>query len=143
MKKALIISVLGASIILASSTGILAKTKKSSTAKNYLTFSFFLRPASLGYKHHISGNLYATANVDYRNSTKDLEFQVGAVYFIPKKILIFRLYGGGGYQFSRNTGYQYPYVSIGTNFLFLYSEIIHPLRGGMDPQGRFGFCFKF
>ena len=143
MKKVLIISVLGAAIILASSSGAFAKTQKSSTPKNYLTLSFFLRPASLGYKHHLFDNLYATGNLDYRSSTKDLEFQVGAAYFIPRKILIFRLYGGGGYQFSRNKGYQYPYVSIGTQFFFFFSEIIHPLRGGMDPQGRFGFFFKF
>lgn len=143
MKRLFVIIFLGASIIMASSSGIIAKTHKSSSPKNYLTFSFFLRPASLGYKHHLFDNLYATGNLDYRSSTKDLEFQVGAAYFIPRKILIFRLYGGGGYQFSRNKGYQYPYVSIGTQFFFLFSEIIHPLRGGMDPQGRFGFFFKF
>ncbi|UCC38938.1 MAG: hypothetical protein JSV96_14160 [Candidatus Aminicenantes bacterium] len=143
MKKVLIISVLGACIILASSTGIFAKTVKSSSSKNYLTFSFFLRPASLGYKHYLFDNLYATGNLDYRSSTKDLEFQVGAAYFIPRKILIFRFYGGAGYQFSRNKGYQYPYVSIGTNFLFLFTEIIHPLRSDMDSKGRFGFCVKF
>jgi hypothetical protein len=143
MKKALMISFLGVSIILASSSGIFAKVHKSSAPKNYLTLSFFLRPASLGYKQHLIDNLYATTNLDYRNSTKDLEFQVGAAYFIPRKILIFRLYGGAGYQFSRNKGYQYPYLSIGTQFFFLFSEIIHPLRSGMDPQGRFGFFFKF
>jgi hypothetical protein len=143
MKKALMIIFLGVSIILASSSGVFAKAHKSSTPNNYLTLSFFLRPASLGYKQHLFDNLYATTNLDYRNSTKDLEFQVGAAYFIPRKILIFRLYGGAGYQFSRNKGYQYPYLSIGTQFFFLFSEIIHPLRSGMDPQGRFGFFFKF
>ncbi len=143
MKKILIVSVLGASIILASSSGVFAKAHKSSTPKNYLTLSFFLRPTSLGYKHHLFDNLYATGNLDYISSTKDLEFQIGAAYFIPRKILFFRLYGGAGYQFSRNRGYQYPYISIGTQFFFLFSELIHPLRSGMDPQGRFGFFFKF
>ena len=143
MKKALIIIVLGVSIILASSSEVFSKTHKSPAPKNYLTFSSFLRPTSLGYKHHLFDNLYATGNLDYRSSSKDLELQVGAAYFIPRKILIFRLYGGGGYQFSRNKGYQYPYVSIGTQFFFLFSEVIHPLRGGMEPQGRFGFFFKF
>jgi len=87
--------------------------------------------------------VYATGNLDYRQSVDDLEFQAGAVYMFPVKILIFRLYTGGGYQFSRNEGYQYPYVTVGTNFLFLFSEVIYPMETATDPKYRFGLSFKF
>jgi len=76
-------------------------------------------------------------------SVNDLEFQASAVYMFPVKILIFRLYTGGGYQFSRNEGYQYPYVTVGTNFLFLFSEVIYPMETATDPKYRFGLSFKF
>jgi hypothetical protein len=81
--------------------------------------------------------------MDYVSSASDLEFQTGALYIIPKKILIFQFYGGAGLQFSRNTGYQYPYINLGTRFLFLFSEVIHPLRHGTQPRYRFGLSFSF
>lgn len=144
MKKFLSISMLGALIILFSSSGILARSHyRRSSQKNYITFSWFLKPASLGLKLRLFSNVYATGNLDYRDSTNDLEFQTGAVYLIPRKIIIFRLYAGGGYQFSRNEGYQYPYLTVGTNFIFLFSEAIYPMESGLDPKYRFGLSFKF
>lgn len=144
MKKMLSISLLGVLIFLICASGAFARSHhRNYSPKNYLTFSWFLKPASLGLKHRLFSNVYATGNLDYRNSSNDLEFQAGAVYLIPRKIIIFRLYAGGGYQFSRNEGYQYPYVTVGTNFIFLFSEIIYPMRNGMDSKYRFGFSFKF
>lgn len=135
---------LGAFIILFSSSGMLARPHdRRSRPKNYITFSWFLKPASLGLKLRLYSNVYATGNLDYRDSTNDLEFQTGAVYLIPRKIIIFRLYAGGGYQFSRNEGYQYPYLTVGTNFIFLFSEVIYPMESGLDPKYRFGLSFKF
>lgn len=144
MKKILSISLSGVLIFLICASGVFARSHhRNYSSKNYLTFSWFLKPASLGLKHRLFRNVYATGNLDYRNSSNDLEFQAGAVYLIPRKIIIFRLYGGGGYQFSRNEGYQYPYVTVGTNFIFLFSEIIYPMRNGIDSKYRFGFSFKF
>jgi len=143
MKKILLISHLTILIIFLLSASGYAEEKKYLAPNHFLTFSFFINPVNIGYKHRVSDNIYATANLDYRSSINDLEFQAGAVYLIPRKILIFTLYGGGGLQASRNEGFQYPYVTIGTNFLFLFTEIIHPLESGMEPDYRFGFSFKF
>lgn len=144
MKKILSISLLGVLIILISASGAFARSyHRDYGTKNYLTFSWFLKPASLGLKHRLFSNVYATGNLDYRDSINDLEFQAGAVYLFPVEIIIFKFYAGGGYQFSRNEGYQYPYVTVGTNFLFLFSEVIYPMRSGMDSKYRFGLSFKF
>ena len=116
---------------------------KESAPKGYLNFSFFINPLDIGYKHRLVDRLYGTVNLDYQSSESDLKFRSGAVYMIPRKILIFRLYGGGGFQYSRNHGYQYPYVAVGTHFLFLFSEIIHPIQSQATPEYRFGFSIKF
>jgi hypothetical protein len=143
MKKQLSAIVLGILIILLSASGVLAKPHREYPARNYLNFSWFLKPTSLGLKARLFSNVYATGNMDYRESVDDLEFQAGAVVLFPAKILIFRLYAGGGYQFSRNDGYQYPYVTVGTNFLFLFSEVIYPMEAATDPKYRFGLSIKF
>jgi len=110
---------------------------------NFVTFSFFINPLSLGYKHRLSGNVFLTGNMDYVSSESDLLFQAGAAYVLPRKILFFRLYGGGGIEMSRNHGYLYPYVVAGTKFLFLYAEIVHPMQNHSTPNYRFGFSFTF
>ena len=143
MRKLISISILMVLIISISPCEIFADSYSESPTKNYLTFSWFFNPASLGTKLRIAKNVYATGNIDYRKSTKDFELQAGAVYLFPPKILIFKLYAGGGYQFSRNEGVQYPYVSVGTNFFFLFTEVIYPMRSGLDPKYRVGFSFKF
>lgn len=143
MKKRFLTFLTGTIIILFSASGILAEPNRNYPDKNYLNISWFLKPASLGLKARLFSNVYATGNLDYRQSVNDLEFQAGAVYMFPVKILIFRLYTGGGYQFSRNEGYQYPYVTVGTNFLFLFSEVIYPMETATDPKYRFGLSFKF
>lgn len=113
------------------------------TRKNYITFSWFLKPASLGLKVRLIDNFYAATNLDYERQTNDMEFQAGGVYLIPRKILIFNFYAGGGYQFSRNQGSQFPYLAVGTNFLFLYSEVVYPMKANLDPKYRFGLSFRF
>jgi hypothetical protein len=143
MKKRFLTLLMGSLIILFSASGILADSHKNYPNKNYIHLSGFLKPASLGLKARLFSNVYATGNLDYRESVGDLEFQAGAVYMFPVKILIFRFYTGGGYQFSRNEGYQYPYVTVGTNFLFLFSEVIYPMENAADPKYRFGLSFKF
>ena len=143
MKKLIMIALLVVFVVLLFTATGFARGRKHSTPGHFLTFSFFINPVNIGYKHRLSDNVYATANLDYRSSITDLELQTGAVYLVPRKILIFQLYGGGGIQLSRNEGYQYPYLTVGTNFLFLFTEIIHPLEKGMEPKYRFGFSFKF
>ncbi len=143
MKKRFLSFLIGILIILFSASGILAESHRNYPDKNYLNVSWFFKPTSFGLKARLFGNVYATGNLDYRQSVDDLEFQAGAVYMFPMKILIFRFYTGGGYQFSRNEGYQYPYVTIGTNFLFLFSEVIYPMETAADQKYRFGLSFKF
>ncbi|MGB8952930.1 MAG: hypothetical protein WCC06_09750 [Candidatus Aminicenantales bacterium] len=144
MKKCLSIGLLGLVILMLSFSSTEARTRYYSPADNYLNVSLFLlHPLSVGYKHQVRTNFFLTGNMDYSSQEKDLLFQAGAAYMIPKKFLIFRFYGGGGVEFSRNNGYSYPYVSIGTNFWVLYSEIVHPLRSSSEPGFRFGFSLAF
>jgi len=143
MKRLLLKGMLGILVVLVISSGMPARTYRRPAADNFLTFSCFIQPLSFGYKHRVHDYLYANTNLDYIRSDSDLEFRLGAEYLFPRKIIIFKLYGGGGLQFSRNEGYQYPYVAIGTNFLFLFAEIIHPLKSEMGPKYRAGFSFTF
>ena len=143
MKKILLISLLILLFILLSMADLQARQRRCSPSDSYLTLSCFQKPMGVGLKQRLFDNVYLAGNLDYLSSVSDLEFQVGAIYVIPHKILIFRFYGGGGFQLSRNLGYQYPYVTLGTNFLFFFSEVIHPLNQGLEPKYRFGLSFKF
>jgi len=95
MRKLFLIGILMVLIISISSTEILARSHSNSSSKNYLTFSWFFKPASLGTKLRIANNIYATGNIDHRD------------------------------------------------FLFLFSEILYPMKIGLDPKYRAGFCIKF
>jgi|GEM_PF-1545199 len=97
---------------------------------------------AVGLKGRIVNNLYGAGNIEYHHTNRDLELRAGTVCLLPKEILFFHFYGGIGMQFSRNEGYQYPYLVLGTNFLFLFSEVIHPLEKEAEPRCRWGFNFK-
>ena len=146
MKRFLMVGMMGLLIFTFCAASGFAEHKgsRSFQSKNhFVTFSFFINPLSLGYKHRMDGNVFLTGNMDYVSSDSDLLFRIGAAYVMPRKILIFRLYGGGGIAMSRNRGYRHPYVMVGTNFFFLYTEIVHPLQSHSTPTYRFGFSFKF
>ena len=145
MKKSLMIGLMGLLIFAFCATDTIAKHRRSQPYRsqdNIVTFSFFINPVSVGYKHRLTGNVFLTGNMDYVSSDSDLLFQAGVAYMLPRKILFFRPYGGGGIEMSRNHGYMYPYVSFGTKFLFLYAEIVHPLQNKSTPNYRFGFSFS-
>ena len=146
MKRSLTVGIMGLLVFSFCAVGSFAERRgpRSFQSKNhFVSFSFFINPVSLGYKHRLEGNMFLTGDMDYVSSDSDLRFRIGAAYVMPRKILIFRLYGGGGIEMSRNRGYRHPYVVVGTKFLFLYTEIIHPLRSHSSPTYRFGFSFTF
>ncbi len=143
MKKLFLIILLISLATLLSSNELFARSPRSYPDQNYLNFSWFLRPASLGIKTRLFSNVYATGNLDYRKSIDDLELQAGAVYMFPVKILIFKLYAGGGYQFSKNEGFQYPYATVGTNFWVFFTEAVYPLDSRAESKYRFGLSIKF
>lgn len=144
MKKCMKVSLLGMFILLLAVPGVFARGKKFRPAENYLNLSLFVfYPCSIGYKHLATNNIYLTGNLDYVSDESDLLFQAGAAYMIPRKFSIFRFYGGGGMEFSRNKGYLYPYVMAGTNFWVFFTEIVHPLRNNKSPGYRLGFSFSF
>jgi len=143
MRRCFAAVLIGVLILAIGSTDVLARSRRNHPADNYVSFSFFIQPLSVGYKHRMVGNLYITGNMDYDSSESDLFLQAGTAYMLPRKILFFRLYGGGGLELSRNRGVMYPYVMVGTKFWFLYAEIIHPLERERDPGYRFGFSFSF
>jgi hypothetical protein len=110
---------------------------------------------SMGIKQSIFKPVYATANMEFDQADADLRFHLGAAYVLPKELVVLRVegekviyfnlyfYGGGGCQISRNEGYQYPYLLLGTNYLFLFAESVYPLADRIEPQFRSGFSIKF
>lgn len=143
MKRYLMISSLALLIMGLCATDVFAGHKKFKTPEHYVTFSFFIHPCSIGYKHLVLRNLYLTGNLDYCSSDEELLLQTGAAYMIPRKIIIFRFFGGGGIEFSRNNGYMHPYVMVGTKLWIIHFDIVHPLRQNREPGYRFGFIFSF
>ncbi|MGB3860749.1 MAG: hypothetical protein WA915_01605 [Candidatus Aminicenantaceae bacterium] len=122
---------------------LFAHKKKPELPDHYLTFSFVIHPASVGYKHRVASSTYLTTNLDFVGGENDLHFQVGASYMIPRKFWIFWFYGGTGLQFSRRQAYQYPYITLGTRFWILYSEVVYPIQRAGDTGFRFGFSVTF
>ena len=120
-----------------------AHGKKPELPDHFLTFSFVIHPVSMGYKHRVASSTYLTTNLDYVGGEHDLYFQVGASYMIPRKFWIFWFYGGTGLQFSRNQAYQHPYITLGTRFWILYSEVVYPIQRAGDTGFRFGFSVTF
>ena len=143
MKKYLTASFVGLLVMGFCVTDVFSGRKKFEPPEHYVTFSFFINPWNVGYKHLLARNLYLTGNLDYVGSRSDLILQAGAAYMIPRKILIFRFFGGGGLEFSRNDGYMYPYVMIGTKLWVFHFDIVHPLRRNIEPGYRLGFIFSF
>jgi hypothetical protein len=146
MKKSLTVALMGLLVFAFCATDADADHRRSKSFRqpdNFVTFSCFINPLSLGYQHRLTGNLFLTGNMDYVSSESDLLFRGGAAFVLPRKILFFRLYGGGGIEMSRNHGYMYPYVMAGTKFFFLYAEIVHPMQSNSTPNYRFGFSFSF
>jgi len=142
MKKVLIIIILIVVLMLLTQITLLAHQQHQAPA-SFLNLYKNDGTIAAGLKQYVIKRIYATANIQYLDSATDLEFQAGAAYLLPYKILFFRLYGGTGLQMSRNEGFQYPYVMLGTDFLFFFSEVIHPLSPHMEPKFRAGFSFHF
>ena len=143
MKKLLLIGLFILFFFLLSLTEIQARQDSYCQSSSYLSLSCFQKPKGVGFKQRLFNNVYATGHLDYLSSSSDLEFQTGALYVLPRKFIIFRFYGGGGIQFSRNMGYQYPYLTLGTHFLFFFSEVVHPLERYSTPKYRLGLSFSF
>jgi hypothetical protein len=120
-----------------------AHEQKPQVPDHNLTFSFVIHPVSVGYKHRVANSTYLTTNLDYVSDRDDVTIQVGAGYMIPRKFWIFWFYGGTGLQFSRNDAYQHPYITLGTRFWILYSEVTYPILRDGDTGYRFGFSITF
>ncbi|NLW60395.1 MAG: DUF4097 domain-containing protein [Firmicutes bacterium] len=85
---------------------------------------------------------YLTGNLEYSYRNRDLNAQFGTVYFLNSSASWFSFYGGGGAHFSNKNGYQYPYLLVGTDFLFLFYELVYPWAEEEAPQHRFGLSIK-
>lgn len=143
MKKYRLLILVALAFVLFGGGNLFAHKKKPELPDHYLTFSFVIHPASVGYKHRVASSTYLTTNLDYVNNKNDITFQVGAGYMIPRKFWFFWLYGGAGLQFSRNHAYEHPYITLGTRFWILYSEVVYPLQWREDTLFRFGFSVTF
>ncbi len=85
---------------------------------------------------------YLTGNLEYSYRNWDLNAQFGIVYFLNSSASWFSFYGGGGAHFSNKNGYQYPYLLVGTDFLFLFYELVYPWAEEEAPPHRFGLSIK-
>ena len=111
---------------------------------NYVNVSFTVwHPAGVGLQHQVRTNVFLTGQMEYLKRDDDLLLQAGAAYMVPRKFWIFRLYAGGGMEFTRNKALVHPYASVGTKFWIFYSDVSHPLRDHAVPRYRFGFSFSF
>lgn len=97
----------------------------------------------LGLKYQILTDLFATSNCEYNRYRDDLYFSLGAIYRIPKQVILWHFYIGGEYTFSRNIASGYPYVLIGTDFLFFFAESKYSLTPEAGPVYRSGLRFYF
>ena len=98
---------------------------------------------AVGLKGRLADNLYGTLNIEYHPAANDLELRTGVAYLLPYRVLFFDFYGGIGLEFSRNEGYRHPYLMLGTDYLFFFSEVVYPLEEQEGPKYRGGFSFKF
>ncbi|HEY8391758.1 MAG TPA: DUF4097 family beta strand repeat-containing protein [Capillibacterium sp.] len=96
-----------------------------------------------GLKYRIGSDLYATGNIEYSYREKDLKLQLGAVYLFPGDSRFHSFYWGGGVQFTNKKGFQCPYLMAGTNFFFLFGEVVYPWELETAPQSRFGLKIIF
>jgi hypothetical protein len=143
MKKLIFIVLILLLFLLLTGASVFARHDDLRPPSSFINLYRIDHKIAAGLKQHVLTHIYATGNLEYRSEASDLELQFGTVYLLPQKILFFRLYGGTGLQFSRNEGYQYPYLVLGTHFLFFFSEVIHPWHGKMEPKFRGGFSFHF
>ncbi len=143
MEKYLTISLMGLLVLGFCATDVGAHTKKFEPPDNYMTFSFVINPLSLGYKHRMAQNTYFTGNMDYIGRDTELILQVGAAYMFPRKFLIFRFFGGGGIEYSRNNSSVYPYIMAGTKLWIFHFDIVHTLQRNSSPGYRLGFIYSF
>lgn len=96
-----------------------------------------------GLKFHIHDRLYLTGNIEYSYQERDLNLLMGGVYFLNSPSSWFAFYGGGGVQLSNEHCYKYPYLIVGTDFLFLFYELVYPWTSEVTPQHRFGWSISF
>lgn len=108
---------------------------------------------AVGLKQKISNRFFLTSDIEYVASSNDLEFQMGATYFIPYKVDLgvffdqwwtfnIYLYPGAGVQYFRNTGEKSGYLVLGVNYLIFFSESIYPFAPGKKPELRTGLSFS-
>jgi hypothetical protein len=147
MKKALIILILVLTVAFLSTSALADHSRRhgfgSSRPSNFVNVYKFDGSFAGGLKSRLWGGIYATANVQYREEENGVEFQAGAVYMLPIKVLFFRLYGGAGQQFSRVRDFTYPYVVLGADYLFFFSEVLYPISSERPEKYRFGLSFRF
>ncbi len=95
-----------------------------------------------GLKVRLYDRLYLTGNLDYSYRERDLNLPVGTVYFFNAPSSRISFYGGGGAQFSSKDGFQYPYLLVGTDFFFLFYELVYPWTEEVSPRHRFGLSIE-
>jgi hypothetical protein len=143
MKKAFLILIIITLLMLLTQLTLFARHRHSSRPSSFINLYNIEDHVAAGLKQRVIDNIYGTANIQYRDSESELEFQLGGMYLLPYKVLFFRFYGGSGLQVARNTGFQYPYLVLGTDFFIFFSETIYPLKEKAEPKLRGGFSFRF
>ncbi|AGB42451.1 hypothetical protein Halha_2577 [Halobacteroides halobius DSM 5150] len=145
MKKRIWLYLLVLFVFIFSSNIILAKDiveiKKNIYPANILNlYKTGDKYPSVGIKHHLEKGIYLGGNLEYQQSD-GAELELSSVYMIPD-VFIFDFYGGGGLKVNIKNKDLDPYLLLGNQFIFLFSEVKYYLSED-QVESRAGFKFKF
>lgn len=102
----------------------------------------------LSWSSKIDTNSYWTTGISYDvigsgGIQDDLILHAGYKYLVPVKLAIFNFHVGGSFVISRNEGIRYPYISMGTDFLFMMMGFDLPISSSNRTDFYFGFKFDY
>lgn len=95
---------------------------------------------SVGIKHYFKEGIYFGGNLEYRDNS-GIDLELNSVYMIPD-IFIWDVYGGGGITGNIKNQSLDPYLLLGNEFIFLFSEVKYYLSD-TEVEYRSGFKFEF
>lgn len=105
-----------------------------------------LNGLGLSWTTPLFGQSFWTTGISYApgifQSGDDLLLFSGYKYLIAKRLAIFNFHVGGNLVLSRNDGFRYPYIMMGTDFLFMYMGFDIPTSRNNPFAFYFGFKFE-
>lgn len=115
----------------------------SAEKNNFINFSSLsLRDVSVGIGQRITQNAWFAINFDNLSGQDFLRVSVSAIYEVPKRFLIFRLYGGAGVHFEIESAIGGVHLALGSEFLWFFTEGEYDLLTN-EAHIRTGYRLRF